>query len=45
MSEAATIVILNISDDDGYYESDVTDVIVANVKAFIDKPGDRLQLG
>ena len=34
-----------IVDIGGYYKSDVTDITVENILAFIDNPGDRFQLG
>jgi hypothetical protein len=36
--------LLDIPDDGGYYKSDVTDITVENILAFIDNPGDRFQL-
>jgi len=44
MSEDPTMIILDISDDGGYYKSDVTDISIESVMAFIENPGERLQL-
>jgi nucleoredoxin len=43
-SEEAAMIIVDVADNGGYYKSAVTDITVENVKAFIENPGDRLQL-
>jgi len=44
MSEDAAMVLLDIPDDGGYYKTDITDITIDNVTAFIENPGERQQL-
>lgn len=44
MSDNPTMIMLDIPDRGGYYKSDVSHITVKNIMAFIEKPGDRLQL-
>jgi hypothetical protein len=41
MSEDATMILLDLLDDGGYYKSDIT---VENIMSFIETPGKRKQL-
>jgi len=43
-SEDPAMIILDIPDKGGYYKSDITDITIDNVIAFIKSPGSRLQL-
>lgn len=43
-AEEPCMIILDLPDNGGYYKSTVTDITVENVMAFIEKPGERLQL-
>jgi len=43
-AEEPCMVILDIPDNGGYYKSTVTDITVENATAFVEKPGERLQL-
>lgn len=43
-SDDAAVILLNLSDNGGYYKSDVTDITVDNLMKFMGSPGDRLQL-
>lgn len=44
MSEDATMILLDLPDDGGYYKSDITDITVENIMSFIETPGKRKQL-
>lgn len=44
MSEDAAMVLLDIPDNGGYYKTDITDITIDNVTAFIENPGERQQL-
>jgi len=44
VSEDPSMLILDLPDEGGYYKSDVTDITVENVMAFIKDSGARLQL-
>jgi len=44
-SEDATMIILDIPDNGGFYKSKFTDITVENVMDFLGSPGERIQLG
>jgi len=44
LAEDPAMILLDIPDDGGYYKTDVTDITVESVMAFIENPGERQQL-
>lgn len=45
VSDEATMVILDIPDNGGFYTTDETDPTVENIAKFIENPGERKQIG